>query len=123
MKCVHSVNFRCRKIIEKHQRNIYKPEWIIECIKRNEVLEDAPKFMLYVVPWARQKMKMLYDVYGDPFYHQTSKEELREIISDMKIRTELISLDDDLRETREELRAELDFGQDHFFRYPSIHYH
>lgn len=109
-------DIRVDAIIQKHQVNIYQPSWIIDSIKKNELMEPAPKYMLFIVPWLRDQINSRFDMYGDPFYKDITREELKEIIGNVKVDRTGISLDDELRETREELREQLHIGEGHAFK-------
>lgn len=90
--------------------------WILDSIKRGQRVDEAPKYMLYIVPWLQDHIRSRYDIYGDSYYNDVTREELREIVGKMSIDKTTVNLTDELRETREELRRELVTDENHFFK-------
>ena len=78
------------------------------------MMDMAPKYMLYLVPNLRKEVFSRYDKYGDPHYRDTTLEEIRLILKDMKIDEKELLFDDEVVQLRKNLKTAL-IPKEHVF--------
>jgi len=101
------IDFKLKAILAKYDINIYRPQWVLDSIKKNELMDMAPKYMLYIVPYIQEKIAVYYDKFGDNYYKLSTTEDVKELLRAIPTQGTEILFDDEMRELRSELRAQL----------------
>ena len=95
-----------RNILKKYDVNIIKPEWILDCVKSNILLEYLPRYMIHCVEWLKKSIKEKYDEFGDPYFRDTSVNDLRNILNTMRVDKSV-----EIKEAREQIKVKCDIFQ------------
>ncbi|CAD8171259.1 unnamed protein product [Paramecium octaurelia] len=99
------IDFRVNSIIEKFPTTIIRPQWIIECIRRSQLVNIAPRFILFAPLAIMNEVNKFYDRFGDSYFELIDDLALKDICDNMKI-NETVN-QDDLLSLEEELLYQL----------------
>lgn len=77
------LDIRVKSIIAKYDRCIIKPKWISDCIQRGEVLDLAPRYLLYANDFMRTNNFIKYDKFGDSYTKEVDVSTLKDIMREM----------------------------------------
>ncbi|KAK1167955.1 DNA ligase 4 [Acipenser oxyrinchus oxyrinchus] len=72
-------NMRVKNLISANQYDVVQINWLLECLKRKECMPWQPSHMIHMSPSTKQHFAKEYDCFGDSYYADTDKEQLKEI--------------------------------------------
>ncbi|CAD8082165.1 unnamed protein product [Paramecium sonneborni] len=99
------IDFKVNSIIEKYPTTIIRPQWVIECIRRSQLVNIAPRFILYAPLAIMNEINKFYDKFGDSYYEIIDELALQDICDNIKINKPVNQ--DDLLLLEEELLFQL----------------
>jgi DNA ligase-4 len=93
---------------KKANKDIVKPQWILDCIENGRIMPFEPKRMLYVTSYSKEAIFAQIDEYGDSYISNTTPSELSNVLKDIDSTNDMnVSLDDIVRELRQVLPDDL----------------
>lgn len=77
-------NMRVKNLICSDQHDVVWASWLLECLERKQVLPWQPRHMIHMSPSTREHFAKEYDKYGDSYYVDTDKQQLRDVFGRIK---------------------------------------
>ncbi|KAL1926334.1 hypothetical protein VTP01DRAFT_5855 [Rhizomucor pusillus] len=76
-------NISVRSIMSKKDHDIILPRWILDCIENQDLLDLAPKYMLYTTAKKKLEFRAKMDPWGDEYTNDATEQSLQEVFQRM----------------------------------------
>ncbi|XP_043927269.1 DNA ligase 4 [Protopterus annectens] len=86
-------NVRVKNIISSNKYDVVKVDWLLECLKSKEFVPWQPRHMIHMSPSTEEHFAYEYDRYGDSYYADTDKNQLKEVFDRIRKPDNIVSLE------------------------------
>jgi len=103
-----NINIKVQNCITSNNHNVIRPTWLLDCMSAMRLVPWGPLDVIHLQDEERQRMKELFDEYGDSYCEPTDEGTLKRILENIDIGknvslsiSEKCEIDEEIREVGE----------------------